>query len=123
LRWLVDENVPKQVANWLAARGDDVLDIAASPHRGASDQALWALAGREGRVVVTRDLGFLWPALTPCPAGVVILRVPQEWGAAEIGGMLLKTLSDLGVETLLGSVTVAEPGRTRQRRLADVPQR
>jgi predicted nuclease of predicted toxin-antitoxin system len=122
LRWLVDENMPRQVAAWLTAEGGDVLDVAASEHRGATDQALWALGGEEARIVVTRDLGFLWPAMAPHPAGVVIVRAPQEWQAADISELVRTALGELGTDSLLGNLTILEPSRTRQRPLAQVPE-
>jgi predicted nuclease of predicted toxin-antitoxin system len=61
LRFLVDENLPGAVAELLRADGHDVLAVAPSAFRSADDTELWALAARERRVVVTRDLGFPHP--------------------------------------------------------------
>ena len=79
------------------------------------------LAGEQARIVVTRDLGFLWPAVAPHPAGVVIVRVPQEWNAADISELLRRALGDLDAASLLGNLTILEPVRTRQRPLTQVP--
>ena len=120
MRWLIDENVPKHVVDWLIERGDDVLDVAASPHRSQPDQFLWQLAGRESRVVVTHDLGFMWPSLSPLPPGVVVIRTPDKWRAQQIANAIIAGLQMAGMDGLCGMVTLIEPGRTRQRPLASI---
>ncbi len=123
MRWLVDENLPRAIADWLSQSGDDVLDVAASSHRGAADRELWVLAGAERRIIITRDLGFLWPDLAPHPEGVVIVRVPQEWKATEITELVRSSFDVLGGASLQGYVTVIDPRRIRQRPLALLPRR
>ncbi len=123
MRWLVDECVPLHVVDWLRRRGDDVLDVADSQHRSQPDRFLWRLAGREGRTVITRDLGFLWPGLMPAPDGVVMIRVPDGWQAEAIASVVSRSFELLDMATLVGNVTVIEPGRTRQRPLASITWR
>lgn len=123
MRWLVDEGVPKHLVDWLLGRGEDVLDVAESEHRGRPDEALWQLAGEQQRIVVTRDLGFLWPSLHPVPVGVVIIRVPSQWRAAQITSLVQGALEDATLSSLQGNVTLVEPGRIRQRSLSHVNAR
>jgi predicted nuclease of predicted toxin-antitoxin system len=114
MRWLVDENLPKDIVTWLRSRDDDVLDVADSPDRGSSDRDLWQLAGNEGRTIITRDLGFLhWP-LRPTPPGIVMVRVPEAWRVPSIVRMVAAELGSLEVDELIGHVTVVEPGGIRQ---------
>jgi len=122
MRWLLDENLPKDLIAWLRARGDEVLDVAESPYRGWSDRDLWALAGEQGRLVITRDLGFLhWPVRPP-PLGVVMVRAPDSWQAPSITGMVARELERVATGTLAGTVTVVEPGGVRQRRFPAGPR-
>jgi len=123
MRWLVDEGIPKYLVDWLRERGDDVLDVAVSAHRSQSDSFLCRLAGREQRVVITRDLGFLGTGLSASPRGVILLRVPHHWRAADIARLVQDSLRRMECEDLVGYVTVIEPGRVRQRRLQDLPRR
>ena len=44
--------------NELRSAGHDVLDLREIPLRGTSDEDLWALAQRQGRIVVSTDKGF-----------------------------------------------------------------
>ena len=119
-RWLVDENLPSCLVVALRAQGDDVLDVAASQHRGKPDGDLWALAADQSRIVVTRDLGFLTGARGNGPPGIVLVRVPDNWRADSIGALVSASLAELTEDALDGYITVIEPGGLRQRPLADV---
>ena len=76
MRFLVDENLPIEVADILRRGDHDVLHVSQSGHRGASDQQLWRLAADEGRIIVTRDLDFPLPG-TQRPPGLILVRVPN----------------------------------------------
>ncbi len=115
MRWLIDEGIPKAIVDWLASRGDDVLDVAASELRGSPDAALWRIAGAQGRVVVTRDLGFVLPRVTPPPLGLVLIRVPNTFHALAIFRLFQEGLAHAVPESLAGQITVLRPGRVRQR--------
>lgn len=117
MRFLVDENLPRGVAEVLLDAGHDVLDVARSPHRGASDQELWALAAKDGRAIVTRDLGFPLPASHSSPPGVVLLRLPSRMRRASIVRAVEQLLEAIDVHELQGMITVVEPGRIRRRRI------
>jgi len=120
MRWLVDENLPRLVTDWLCEQGADVLDMASSPHVGQPDEFLWRLASQEGRLVLTRDLGFPWPAKPPFPPGIVLVRAPDTWNARQILGLVVEALAGMAPELLQANVTVVEPGRVRQHRIARV---
>ena len=118
MRWLLDEGVPNRLATWLLDRGDDVLAVGASEYRSQPDSVLWELAGRERRLVVTRDRGFICPSVSPAPPGVVVLRAPPSWRGAAIALMAWDALQDAGPDRLHGNVTVISPGQVRQRPLS-----
>jgi hypothetical protein len=83
---------------------------------------LCELAAAESRVILTKDLGFLWPSAQPQPLGLVLFRVPPDWNARQITMLLTNTLGDTAPDALFGQVTVVEPGRVRQRALRDTTQ-
>lgn len=114
MRWLVDENVPKLVVDWLQQHGAEVLDVACSQHVGQPDELLWQLAGENERFILTRDLGFLWPKRLPLPPGVVMIRAPDKWNARQITALVVNALEGMSREALEGRLTVIEPGRVRQ---------
>jgi predicted nuclease of predicted toxin-antitoxin system len=58
MRFLVDENLHRDVAEILEANGHDALFIPRGPLRGASDDRLGSIAIDESMIVVTRDVRF-----------------------------------------------------------------
>ena len=122
MRWLLDEGFPRRVAEWLRGLGDEPLVVAESAYRGYSDQQLWALAGHESRIIITRDRGFLWPSILPLPTGLVVIRTPDNWRAAAIALLISDSMHQVGFDSLVGKITIIEPGRIRQRPLPGVPE-
>ena len=121
MRFLIDENLPRGVAQVLVRLGHDVLDVASSPHRGESDLTLWQLAVSEDRLLVTRDLDFPLPGTSGRPPGVVLVRV----GGLRTGDLVRlfeEAVSRVSEASLVGNVTVIEPGRVRQRPYALLPR-
>ncbi len=57
MRFLVDENVPRQIGQFLQAEGHDVLIVRDSGLVGAPDAEIWDCAVREQRIIVTQDRG------------------------------------------------------------------
>lgn len=113
--WLVDEGLPKIVIEWLQQRGDDVLDIASSEWRGEEDIRLWRLAGYQGRIILTRDVGFMHPDVFPAPVGMVIICIPNTLYAETILQVFQSGLESVPEDSLYQTLTVIEPGKVRQR--------
>jgi predicted nuclease of predicted toxin-antitoxin system len=59
MRVLVDENIPNVTVKALTDLGNDVLDIRGTDKEGSDDDALWALAQSESRLLITTDKGFV----------------------------------------------------------------
>jgi len=121
LRFLVHENLPATLAEALTTGGHDVLDVAASEYRGESDASLWKLAIDEERVLVTRDRDFPIQGASGRPPGIVLLRPEASMRSAQITTLFESALARIGLDALLGHVTVIEPGRARQRPYANLP--
>ena len=75
------------------------------------------LAAKDGRAIVTRDLGFPLPASHSSPPGVVLLRLPSRMRRASIVRAVEQLLEAIDVHELQGMITVVEPGRIRRRRI------
>jgi predicted nuclease of predicted toxin-antitoxin system len=58
MKFLVDENLPIGLADWLRRREHEADHVIALGLSGASDQEVAALAREAGSVVVTRDSDF-----------------------------------------------------------------
>jgi predicted nuclease of predicted toxin-antitoxin system len=78
MRFLVDENLPVEIPALLEHRGHDVLYLAHSDARGATDEEVWERAVAEERIIVTRDLDFPLPK-SPRPPGIILIRVPDTY--------------------------------------------
>ncbi len=114
MRFLVDENLPADVADVLRRDDHDVLNISESNHRGASDQELWRLGASEGRIVVTRDLDFPLPEI-PRPPGLILLRVPGTFTRSRIRDIVSDFVDSVAFGQVEGAITVVSPGRVRRR--------
>ncbi len=122
MRFLVDENLPGDVASVLQDLGHDVLDVAASPHRGAPDSEIWRRAIDERRILVTRDLGFPVPRASTRPPGVIVVRPPLGARLGAIVRLFKEAMASINPASLVDHVTVIEPGRVRQRPYRHLPR-
>jgi predicted nuclease of predicted toxin-antitoxin system len=111
--FLVDECLPAEVVLVLQQRGFDASEL---PERGMDDRVVWSLAATEGRILVTRDLDFPLRNATPRPAGLLLLRPPDDATAARIGALVSTLLDAVDAPDLSGQITVVSPGRYRQRK-------
>jgi predicted nuclease of predicted toxin-antitoxin system len=121
LRFLIDENLPADLAPGLVTTGHDVRAMADSEHRSADDLAVWRLAIAERRTLVARDLDFPLPKALGRPPGLVIMRPRWNARGAEVRHLFADFLSRVELSSLEGAVTTVEPGRFRQRRYGDLP--
>jgi predicted nuclease of predicted toxin-antitoxin system len=123
VRFLTDENLPLPSIRLLSTAGHDVIAVALeSP--GVPDEAILDRAVREGRILLTfdRDYGdLLYLQGSQLPEGIVYFRFAPS-SPEEPAEYLLALLERFG-SSLLGTLTVAERDRVRQRPLpgADRP--
>ncbi len=113
LRFLVDENLPFGIVDYLLSLRHDVFDVAASNLRGYPDTSLWAKAANEKRIIVTRDLDYPIPKLRPAPYGVILIRVPSNFKALLITSIFKESVKKIKFEALKNNVAVISPGRIR----------
>lgn len=117
MRFLADENFPREAIKALRIAGNDVAWIG-SDAPGSSDAEVLAQAAREQRVLLTfdKDFGELARA-SPLPAGsgVILLRIPMPRPDG-VGQQLADLI--MARDDWAGHFSVIEPGRVRMRRLA-----
>jgi predicted nuclease of predicted toxin-antitoxin system len=116
MRFLVDENLPSNIADLLRVLGHDTMHVSETHLRGASDRVVWRFAADEGRILVTRDLDFPLPD-TPKPPGLILLRVPDSFTRGQIGEVMSAFAAEDSIEQSAGRITVVSPGRVRSRPL------
>jgi hypothetical protein len=116
MRFLVDENLPYEIAAILTEHGHEVTYVSDSNLRGAPDQGLWQAAAKQRQVLVTQDLDFPLD-IHPYPEGLLILRLLQRWKVPAMAAFFAQRVDQLG--DLAGLITVLTPGRIRRRTLGN----
>lgn len=59
MKFLVDENVPHSLIDFLKNQGYKIIDIKNSRYKGKSDDELLRLSERKGFIILTFDKDFL----------------------------------------------------------------
>lgn len=112
----LDENMPRRAAEVFTRAGHEVDTVLDEGLGGAGDPEVLAAAGSAGRLLVTLDRGLgdvrAYPPGTH--AGVLVLR-PAEQSAASVAALVAEVLTG-DLETLAGTIAVAQPGLLRIRR-------
>ncbi len=118
MRFLVDECLSKHFVTYLRNAGHDVIWVQ-EVCPAADDQSVLALATAEGRIVVSQDWDFgelVFRFALPAK-GVVIVPVQAFDDTLDgIAAYATGVIQHLG-ESCIGTLTVIEPHKTRQRRL------
>lgn len=118
MRFLVDECFPQRLVLALRDKGHDV-SWASQVCRSQPDEIVLAIATKEDRIVITedKDFGNLTVRDGHPAVGIVISQVDRfPGGIAEAIDTLCDRIESLGA-SLIGSITVVEPERVRQRAL------
>jgi predicted nuclease of predicted toxin-antitoxin system len=74
VKYLVDANLPRALAGWLASDGDEAFyvdDLLAPP---AADDGIWALAAARELIIVSKDADFAARAARDHQVRVVWIR-------------------------------------------------
>ena len=76
MKVFADENVPLMTVQALRDMGHDVLDIRGTPQQGLTDDAIWDMVHKEGRILITTDKGFT-QRREASHHGILIVRLRQ----------------------------------------------
>jgi predicted nuclease of predicted toxin-antitoxin system len=101
---LVDENIPQMTVAALGSMGHDVLDIRGAEREGISDDVIWELAQREGRLLITTDKAFA-QYRNESHYGVLIVRLRQP-NRSKIHTRVLQAISQFGLEEWPGLLVI-----------------
>jgi predicted nuclease of predicted toxin-antitoxin system len=117
----VDEDLPRDIAELLGARGYDAATVYGQGWHGSPDDILWNRIQGEGRLLITADKGFA--DLRRHPPGthacVILLRCEEESRSAYLE-LTSVTLNQLNLDDIAGAVVVATFRGVRIRR-APIP--
>ena len=116
-RFLVDENLPRLLAQRLLADGHAAEDARDVGLRHQHDSVVFAYAQAHNETIITLDKGIGNIQSYPAPhAGTVAVRVPDRLTLAHKVDIIMAGLASLVGQTLANAVVVIEPGRVRVRR-------
>ena len=117
-RFLVDEDLPRALAQALRAAGLEATDVRDEGFRGQPDARIFAFAQSHGYVVVTADVEFGNELVYPPEThhGVVLARLPGALAGPMLVRAIVAAITALAAENLVATVVVVEPGRIRIRR-------
>ncbi|MBM3270031.1 MAG: DUF5615 family PIN-like protein [Candidatus Sericytochromatia bacterium] len=116
MRFKIDENLPGELVELLAGAGHDAHTVRDEKLVGSPDPSLLAACIREGRALVTLDVGFgdirtYPPATTP---GLLVLR-PRSQFKGHVLALVTRILALFETEQLEGRLWVVEEHRVRIR--------
>jgi len=113
----VDEDLPRQIADMITARGYDAATVVGQAWLGTSDDDLWPRVQSERRWLITADKGFADLRRHPpgSHAGVILLRAQEESRGAymELAAIALERLK---LDEIAGAVVVVTYRGVRIRR-------
>jgi predicted nuclease of predicted toxin-antitoxin system len=79
MKIFVDEHISLMTVQALRMMGHDVCDIRGTPDQGMQDDALWQMAQREERLLITTDKGFpQYRAVSHHKVFIIRLRRPNR---------------------------------------------
>ncbi len=112
MKFKIDENLPREVAELFVNGGHDVETVHAEGLVGATDDDLARVCQSEGRAIVTLDVGFGDFRRYPLQqfSGIIVLR-PRSAGRLATVRLAVATASSLNIEPLAGCLwIVSEKG-------------
>lgn len=118
MRFLVDMSLAVRVAEWLRAEGHDAVHLREEKLDRLPDDAVFAKAADEGRIILTCDLDF--GEIRAFSAGkevsVVVFRMASA-RASRVIARLAKVMAESAPALEDGAIVVVEEMRHRVRRL------
>jgi predicted nuclease of predicted toxin-antitoxin system len=116
VRLKLDENLGRSWADRVRRSGHDVDTVGDEGLAGASESDVLAAAVRANRALVTMDLDFANPLRFPpgLTAGIVVLRVGDRPGRAELDAVVNRLGLALEGSDPRGHLWVVEASRVRQ---------
>ncbi len=116
LRFLTDEDVPRSTARMLREHGYDAADVRDVGLRGAADREVYEFAQREGRILISCDLGFANVIHYPpgSAVGIVVVRIPDQTPIDMFNQVVARSVKGIGSD-LKGHLAIVELDKVRLR--------
>ena len=112
-RFLLDENLPKNLRKALQEAGYSATRVIDEGLRGKHDATIFRQV-RFRSILITRDKDYLKTALFPPPhSGIIVPNFPSKTPAADLIREVLNALTTLAGQDLANRVYIIEPGQVR----------
>ena len=113
--FLVDEDLPRNLAELLRQRGHHAEDVREVGLRGQPDSRIVAYASEKELALITADVEFGHIHKFPPGThhGIILLRFPNEAHADVLRHVTVTALSLLDTKDIDGNIVVVEPGQIR----------
>ena len=96
MKFLVDAQLPKRLADWLRSAGHDAVHVSALPKGNATpDSEVSRFADAEGRVVVTKDADFVDSHLLRGAPALLLLVSTGNLGNPELLALTQSSIADI----------------------------
>lgn len=116
-RFLIDENLPRDLAERLRAAGHSAEHVIEAGLRGQPDPAVYTYAQVQGDTIITADLGFgNLLQYQPPHAGIVVVRLPDRLAIGQRLHIIADGLALLAGQSLENALVTIEVRRVRVRR-------
>ena len=119
MTFLVDNALSPQLAKGLRAAGLDAVHVRDLGFQAANDEALFELAAREDRILLSEDTDFgtLLALRESAKPSVILFRHMPNRSAVSLTSILLTNLDAVEADLTTGAIVVFEANRIRVRRL------
>jgi predicted nuclease of predicted toxin-antitoxin system len=91
MKIFVDENIPAMTVRELRRLGHEVMDIRGTENEGMTDDVIWKMVKKDGRLLITTDKGFTQKRHEK-HHGILIIRLKQP-NSLKIHQKIVKAMS------------------------------
>ena len=119
MKFVLEENIPFSVMDFLLSKKYEVVHIRQSELRGASDKKISEYAKKEKAILITRDVEMASSLLYPPGAhySLIVLRLPYYFNHKQIVKFFGEFLDNFDVRDLIGKVIILELDKYRLRKI------
>jgi len=113
----LDENLSREHRELLSKYGHDAATVHDEKLQGSSDNNLWREVCKEGRFLLTLDVGFADARRIAAKShpGILLIRTSRK-GSKNIAGIIRRVFEEISPEEMQGCIVVADDSKTRIRR-------
>lgn len=106
MKIFVDENIPSITVRELRQNGHDIIDIRGTDNEGMTDEGIWKIVQKDGRLLITTDKGFSLKR-NEKHNGILIIRLKQP-NRLKIHNKVIRAMNLFKEEEWLGLTVIMQ---------------